>query len=159
MSTIFVTIGAPLCGKSTWRNDFLKTHPNTLVVCPDDIRKELTGSISDQSRNAEVFQTAYNRLQHAISIQVNRIIFDGTNIRPQTRDEIFDIAGQNPVHYVIFDVPLDELKRRKIADAERIKAGERSDVPDDVIERFYNQLKDNMQNIIYDERATSVGIQ
>jgi len=157
MSNVWVTIGAPLCGKSTWRTNFLKTHPDTLVVCPDDIRKELTGSISDQSRNSDVFQTAYKRLRDGITTH-DDVIFDGTNIRPQTRDEIFDIAGSNPVHYVIFDVPLDELKRRKIADSERIKAGERSDVPEDVIERFHNQLRDNMQNIISDKRAASVEI-
>lgn len=157
MSNVWVTIGAPLSGKSFWRSNFLKTHPDTAIVCPDDIRKELTGSISDQSKNAEVFQTSYNRLRDAINTH-DDVIFDGTNIRPQTRDEIFNIAGQNPVHYVIFDVPLEELKRRKIADSERIKSGERSDVPDDVIERFHNQLKSNMENIVSDKRATTVDI-
>lgn len=155
MSTIWVTIGAPLCGKSTWRDNFLKTHNDTIVICPDDIRKELTGSISDQSKNAEVFSTAYNRLEDAIGKHED-IIFDGTNIRPQTRDDIFAMANGTPVNYVIFDVPLDELKRRKLADSERIKNGERSDVPEDVIERFYNSLKDNMADIVNDKRANSI---
>ena len=45
MSTnkLILTIGIPRCGKTTWIKEYVKEHPNTVVVSPDDVRLSLHG--------------------------------------------------------------------------------------------------------------------
>lgn len=61
---VYVTIGISGSGKTTYGKYY--EGPNCKVVCMDDIRKELTGNISDQSKNAEVFTEAMDQISDAI---------------------------------------------------------------------------------------------
>ncbi len=60
MNKLYVLIGIPGSGKSTWTNKLLTgKHPTEVeVINMDDIRMRLTGNASDQSRNKDVFLTA-----------------------------------------------------------------------------------------------------
>lgn len=62
MAKLAISVGTSGSGKSTFGNKL----ENTTVICPDDIRKELTGDISDQSKNAEVWKIAYDRLRKSL---------------------------------------------------------------------------------------------
>lgn len=62
MNTLYIPIGISGSGKTTYGNKL-----NVPVVCPDDIRKELTGDISNQSKNAEVFLVYKDRLSKLAS--------------------------------------------------------------------------------------------
>lgn len=62
MVKLAASIGISGSGKTTFGNKL----ENTTVICPDDIRKELTGDISDQSRNVEVWRIAYDRLRKSL---------------------------------------------------------------------------------------------
>jgi len=62
MAKLIASCGISGSGKSTFGNKL----ENTTVICPDDIRKELTGDISDQSRNVEVWRIAYDRLRKSL---------------------------------------------------------------------------------------------
>lgn len=159
VTNIYITIAIPLAGKSTWTNKFIAENPDTVIICPDDIRKEITGSITDQTQNGKVFELAYNRFNKAIHDKVPNIIFDGTNINPRTRDQILSYKTPwTKFHYVVFPVSLQTALERKKKDADRIAKGERSDVPDDVIERFYNQFNQEFSNIAKDDRVESVKV-
>ena len=160
MSNCFILCGIPFSGKSSWRDEFLNDHPDTLVICPDEIRKELTGSINDQTQNSKVFSTAYRRLANAINCDVANIIFDGTNIKGDTRNQIMecDVRGTSLFHYVIFPCDLSTALARKNADGYRIAQGQRSDVPDSIIEKFLKDYDNNIQNIMTDPRVDSVKV-
>lgn len=43
---LIITVGPSGSGKSTWA----KTQEDFKIICPDKIRKQLTGDISDQSK-------------------------------------------------------------------------------------------------------------
>lgn len=60
---VVLTSGISGSGKSTFLNKFFKG----IVICPDDIRRELTGNVSDQSRNAEVWELTYKRFREALA--------------------------------------------------------------------------------------------
>lgn len=60
---VVFTSGISGSGKSTFLNNFFKGT----VICPDDIRRELTGNVSDQSRNAEVWNLTYKRFREALA--------------------------------------------------------------------------------------------
>ena len=162
-SNVFVTIGIPFSGKSRWTNEFMSEYPNTIVICPDEIRKELTGDISDQSKNHTVFELAYDMLSCAVIAGEDNIIFDGTNITGRTRKKIFEVVESTGmedvnVHYIVFSCDLSVALERKKNDAKRIADGSRSNVPDDIIERFYNSYNDNFENFMVDSRPKSINL-
>ena len=54
---IVITCGVSGCGKTTYLR---KNYPSYALVCPDDLRKTLTGDISDQSKNDLVWKNIYD---------------------------------------------------------------------------------------------------
>ncbi len=77
MAKLMATLGIPGCGKSTWVKS--QWFPPVVVVETDQIRVDLTGSRADQSRNDEVFQTAYDRVEGALK-EGRDVIFDSTGL-------------------------------------------------------------------------------
>lgn len=72
-----IPVGISGSGKSTWINANRKS--NTVVISPDEIRRELTGNISDQSKNNDVFVLAFKKAIDALN-NGNDVIFDATNV-------------------------------------------------------------------------------
>lgn len=87
MSVVF-SVGISGCGKSTYYYNNLKdTHE---LIEPDLIRKEF-GDINDQSRNNEVFVTAYRRLDKLLKEGKN-VYFSATNLNLKSIKKIVRIA-------------------------------------------------------------------
>ena len=64
--TLNILIGVAGVGKSTVTDQIDQTwaHKNFVIICPDNIREEFCdGDRSDQSRNADVWGEAYDRVQ------------------------------------------------------------------------------------------------
>lgn len=87
MQTLLITVGASGSGKTTFR----KTLEGYKCVSPDDIRKEVTGNISDQSKNNDVWIKAYERLRTYLECGYN-VIFDSTACNVFTIKNLQDIA-------------------------------------------------------------------
>ena len=81
-STLFMLIGLPASGKST----FAKTLENesTIILSSDKIREEVLGSESDQSNNKLVFKVLYEKLRKALAGGKN-VVLDATNITKKNR--------------------------------------------------------------------------
>lgn len=113
MATLFIPVGISGSGKSRLKRS-LKT-PKT-SVCPDDIRKELTGNISDQSRNNDVFRIALGRAASALERGEN-VYFDATNLRRDLVDRLISIAEQKNANVqilVLMDSEDIELCRARV---------------------------------------------
>jgi len=162
MSNVYITIAIPFAGKSRWTEKFVKTNPNTVVICPDEIRKTLTGDISDQTRNADVWTKTFGALANAIDAKAENIIFDATNISPRTRNQIFDVVDKPrtkaQVFYIVFPCSLEVAMERKNKDLDRIKRGLRSNVPDDIIKKFYDEFQKEIGSILVDGRADEIRV-
>jgi len=74
---ITVTVGISGSGKSTY---LLNNYPTSICVCPDDIREELTGSVSDQSKNPQVWKIAFERIKNAIDNNKD-VVLSATNLK------------------------------------------------------------------------------
>jgi len=157
MINVMVTLGSMYSGKSRWVEQVRRSHENVVVICPDELRKRLTGSISDQSKNAEVFAKAFYDLEttcweftkHDID---GIVVFDSTGLNLSTHSTIFHrLMWNTEIEFtlVAFESSgyVDVLLARKEADAERIANGERSNVPDSVVRKAVGRYKDVLDSL------------
>ena len=127
MATLYVMIGVPGSGKST----FVKDHPEIDVVCPDEIRQELFGDAENQEQGNKVFQIAFNRARKLLDAGQD-VIFDSTNVRRKYRKDYFKKFPDVSKVAVFVNTSIDECKRRN--------AGRDRKVPDEVITRMAKNL-------------------
>ena len=85
MKTIYLLIGLPGAGKSTFARNKVKFYDNTcnetklVIVSSDDIREELYGTRSCQKDPAIIFEIVHERIINSLK-QGWDVIFDATNI-------------------------------------------------------------------------------
>lgn len=106
MTKVIMGIGIPGSGKTT----ILKKVANDYgysYICPDDIRLELTGDINDQSKNKEVWEESYRRLEKNLK-EGKTVVFDATFAKVSTREECINLAhkfGANKIQGIYIDSP------------------------------------------------------
>lgn len=135
---LIITVGPSGSGKSTWA----RSQEDFKIVCPDLIRKELTGNISDQSKNHEVWLVAYERLRTYLECAKN-VIFDSTACNINTINQIVKIANDFPVNvmFKLSEIDVDTAYNRIQND---LKNGiDRSNTPYEIIQKHV----DNFQKV------------
>jgi predicted kinase len=154
MSNLVLPIGISGSGKSYIYN---RDYKDYVQVSPDLIREELTGSISDQSKNKEVFKLAYERVDEYLN-KGQDVFFDATNVNKTQRKNFTDkyIGSDVNVIYVILPADVDLSWKRIRKDI--IEKKNRSDVPYFALVRQKEQYDksielgfddENLQEVIY----------
>lgn len=129
--------GIPGCGKSTYANKLAK-EIGAEIVCPDTLRKEVTGSENDLSRDGYIWGSLVEeRIKLIVSIRDKSIIFDATQINRKSRKSILYIAKQFKdiiieCHYF---VPNTAVAKRQNKMRDR-------NVPDHIIESFASRWEE-----------------
>ena len=156
MSKLILPIGISGSGKSYIYN---KDYKDCVQVSPDLIREELTGDISNQTKNKEVFKLAFKRVDEYLNKGMD-VFFDATNINKSQRKNFTDkyIGTDVNVIYVVLPADIDLSWKRIGKDIRENK--NRSDVPYFVLvrqkEQYDNSLElgfndENVQEVIYAE--------
>ena len=151
---IIVPIGISGSGKSRL---YRMRYSDLYLLSPDLIRKELTGSISDQRKNREVFQEVDKRVDDLVK-RGESFFYDATNVNTEFRKAFSDRFRGTDVEIVYVVLPADlALSYKRIKDDLKNRV-ERSDVPHHALIRqlgMYNHsLKtrfegENVQEVIY----------
>ena len=132
---LYMLIGLPGSGKSTYAETLMEKHPDALYLSSDKIREELYGDESIQGNPQEVFGNLHHKMRKALGNNID-VIYDATNLSRKNRKKAVEIAkSANPttiVHYIVVDTPLDECLCRN-ANRER-------KVPENVIVRMSEQF-------------------
>jgi predicted kinase len=142
---LLMLIGIPGSGKSSW----LKTLEKTIrdggtylifnnfpffVISPDELRKQLSGNISDQSVNVQVWQETKNKTIGCLEHGTN-VIIDATNINTEYRRNF--IINLPSCHKLakIFPVTPDVAWKRVSGDL--LFKRDRAAVPEEKIYKMY----------------------
>jgi len=133
---LLVLIGIPGSGKSTWiaQNNISNKYR---VVSPDKIRKELTGDINDQTKNAEVWKVAKQRVVNTLKNGKSAIL-DATMTNPEYRQDFIKGLPTSNIKAKIFQADPEDVKERIKKDIEAGK--DRANVPDEIVDQMYNEL-------------------
>ena len=151
---IIVPIGISGSGKSRLYN---MRYSDLTLLSPDLIRKELTGSISDQRKNKEVFEEVDRRVADLVE-RGESFFYDATNVNTEFRKKFVEQFRGTDVKIIYVILPADMNTSYMRIKQDLKNKVERSKVPFEVLIRqkgFYNQsLKsnfegENVQEIIY----------
>ena len=156
MTKLILPIGISGSGKSYIYN---KDYKDCVQVSPDLIREELTGDISNQTKNKEVFKLAFERVDEYLN-KGQDVFFDVTNVNKEQRKNFTDkyIGTDVEVIYVVLPADIDLSWNRIRKD---IREGKnRSNVPYFALvkqkEQYDKSIKfgfndENVQEVIYAE--------
>jgi predicted kinase len=136
---LIALMGIPGSGKSTLAREFMDAEDYTLVN-PDTIRQELTGDMTDQSRNEDVFLIAHQMARLALG-QGKDVLWDATNVTQRARTDLLAdaIATNASSILVVVDVLLPTAKERNAA-RDRV-------VPEHVLDRMFGQYMQSLSQI------------
>ncbi|MBP3431386.1 MAG: AAA family ATPase [Clostridia bacterium] len=132
MSKLYVLVGVPASGKSTYAQEILAR--DAVVLSSDVIRAELLKDEARQDRNSQVFAVLYSRARKLLMNGQN-VVIDATSINRFERKRILsnfeDLLLEKVAVY--FDTPIELCYAR---DKSRSR-----NVGNDVINYYFNKLE------------------
>jgi predicted kinase len=139
VTTLYVLSGLPGAGKTTWARENV-ARLQAVVVCSDDVRRDLQADGRDPSDDDFVFAEVERRARHLL--QADRsVILDATHCQRRYRTYISRLVSGIEVHRVAvwFDVPLETCLCRN-AGRTSLRFGDRRR-PDDFVRGLADEFE------------------
>lgn len=143
MTNLFIPVGIPGCGKSSYGRLFFN-RPGCLIESTDAIREAL-GDVSDQSRNDLVFETYHGAIHEGLADGFD-IYADATNLTRRAREQLTAIAlrTHSNMHLIIFTDCGAAVRRN--SKRERV-------VPQEAMVRMLDQYEQFMLDLPFERAA------
>lgn len=106
---LWLLVGLPGSGKSTWASLFTATNPDVRLTSTDAIRARLYGNEAIQGHWGQIWHQMQQEWQVAMQQGARNVIYDATNVRRRYRREAIAAARQLGFTRIVacwFDVPL-----------------------------------------------------
>lgn len=132
-------VGAPGAGKSTFARSLRAKFSGAVIICGDEIRKDLYGNADIQGNWVEIHDEIVKRVEENVG---NVIIMDGTHYKAPYRKETLALLhsyGYSDVEAVVVNPSLDTCLAQNAARS-RI-------VPRHVIEKMHSSLQASLRGI------------
>ena len=130
-------IGIAGSGKSYWVKHNVPKD-KFLVISSDNLRRELTGNVSDLSEDNIMWPLAKERIMEALSNGQN-VILDATNVNGYYRRQFIKDLPPCRLQAKLFPLDVEKAKKRVQNDIE--KEVDRSNVPMHIIEEMARQFE------------------
>lgn len=89
--TLILLVGIPGSGKTSYAEEYIKKHRNTVHLSSDAIRKELYGNENIQGNPEEVFALLQKRTIECLK-NGKDVVYDATNVTRKNRASIINIC-------------------------------------------------------------------
>jgi predicted kinase len=155
MKTLYVLIGAPGSGKSTWaRNNALQLIAD--IVSSDQVRNDFRSS-SRNPLNGDAVFAEVERLARDLLQSDRSVILDATHYRRKYRTYALKLAHENQAQLIAvwFDVPLEVCRMQNQQRDNRTFGEER--VPDNIVRNIWEHLQPPREDE-FDEVARVIGM-
>ena len=143
MSTLWILVGIPGSGKSTWAKKFVKDK-NIFIISRDEIRFSLLEPGDNYfAKEKRVWSEYIKRIQFFLS--VGDVIADATHLNEKSREKLLSALDLTYVHVntVYFDIPLETcLKRNELREG-------LAKVPPETIQSMRSSLTDPAHDTFY----------
>ncbi len=152
---VWITVGAPGSGKSTWAKKLAEGRPDIVRVCPDDNRRTLSGDSNNQAVSYPAFCMAKDQMGKALDSGKN-VVFDATNMYCKARKDFINIAkgrGAKTVA-VVFECSKETLLARN---AKRAAEGGRNvseNVIDMMLGKYQTPTNDEFEELLFIKNAS-----
>lgn len=135
---VWITVGAPGSGKSTWAKVLVEGDPTIVRVCPDDNRRTIGGDSNNQAVSPQAFAMAKAQVRSAL-LNGKCVVFDATNMYRKARRDFINIGRSYgaKIVAVVFECTKETLLTRN---QKRGSVGGRV-VPGDVIDKMLNRYQ------------------
>jgi predicted kinase len=147
---LLVTIGMSGSGKNHLLSQIENKFPSFRSIEPDDIRRQVLGSVNDQSDGKKVFAIAGHEVRHALP-RYDVVFYNATNLNWSQTTKMVSGWTTDPVIYIfMMDSENYDLCRGRVV--KDIKGGtDRSNVPEDVMKKQHERFKQCLRNATEDE--------
>ena len=139
MATLFLTVGLPGSGKSTYAKRFIANHAEPIAyLSSDELRAKFGTGEEDQTVTPQVFGHIKQEVDSLLKSNKN-VLVDATNVNRRDRKDSIDTAKKYGARVVaiIFNMDRAELIARNV---QRGLQGGRV-VPDWVIDKMLNKYE------------------
>ncbi len=144
---LYVTIGISGSGKSTYLN---KNFNKDVIISPDNIRRDLTGDINNQTQNKLIWESMVPELIIQKLNKYNEVALDATNLNASNvKSLLLSIKNEHEnlkTVALVWKPNLDISKERVKKDIENNI--DRANIPDDAIAWQAKQFYKNKQNLL-----------
>lgn len=136
---VFMLVGAPGSGKSTYRLKLLNDYPNAKVISMDDLRLEWYGGDYDQAFAASSNDKHFGARVDALYVDALRnnetLILDNTNTSQKGRKRWLAPAHARDfnVTAVLFPATLDQVQKRQHTRGDKV-------IPKHVVDDMYKRM-------------------
>ena len=140
---LYVLCGPSGSGKSSW----IETHSEGCrVISLDQIREEITGKRTDQSKNGQAIQLAKETLREGLR-KHDRIIWDATSLNREQRGGIIQLGVDYHarVTLIVFQLPESVLRERNQAREHPVP----TQVLDRQLQKFDFPYRNEAHRVIY----------
>lgn len=130
---LLMMVGLAGSGKSTFAKGIIEGRDDIVYLSSDELRQEILGDVSDQSKNSEVFVEMVKRAKQALE-DGKHIIYDSTNINRKKRRGLLQQLPKNVEKIVCYmDTEYKDVIKQN-QERERV-------VPQHAIDRMYKTLQ------------------
>lgn len=133
-------IGPPSSGKSTLANQLIKLQPTAKIISTDAIRALIFGDESIQGDWSLIEENVLSQMRE--SFQAGQpVIYDATNAKLEWRKSLLSQVASDNVQWMAWHLQTP-LELCKAWNKQR-----RRQVPETVIDEFFQSLKDNLPRL------------
>lgn len=144
---VVICCGIAASGKSTWAKQFVKDNPSWIRVNRDDIREMIKSNFVLNSKGEDYVTVIQSEMIDSALMMNYNVIVDNTNLKVEYIEAICEqVKYKADVEFKFFPIELKEALKRNWK-RDRI-------VPDDIINRMYDQYL----NLVKNEKIDLVNI-